>query len=345
MAGYATEISVIINNDGSVTVEDNGRGIPVEVHPDLGFSTLQGVMTRAEVRRQVQEGGLPDLRRPARRGRHGGQLPLRVVRGGSPPQRPRLSAGIRARRAGGRRPPHRPQRPARHQDHLQARRADLSQHDLPVQHPLQAAAGAGLPQPGREDRLQGHAQRRRRDLPLRARHPGVHRVSQPRQRARPRRHHLHQQPGRGRRAGDRLAVLVGIHGERPLLREQHLHQRRRHPPLGLPRRHHADDQRLRQEGGHLQGPGAHRRRLPRGADGRDFAARAGAAVRGADKDQAGQQRDRGDRQFGGGRLFGPLPGGEPQDGPHHRPEGAVGRRGPRERRGRPACWSASARAP
>ena len=45
MAGYASEISVTINNDGSVTVEDDGRGIPVEVHPDLGFSTLQGVMT------------------------------------------------------------------------------------------------------------------------------------------------------------------------------------------------------------------------------------------------------------------------------------------------------------
>jgi DNA gyrase subunit B len=45
MAGHATEISVQINNDGSVTVEDNGRGIPVEDHPDLGFSTLQGVMT------------------------------------------------------------------------------------------------------------------------------------------------------------------------------------------------------------------------------------------------------------------------------------------------------------
>jgi len=44
MAGYATEINVTINNDGSVTVEDNGRGIPVEDHPDLGFSTLQGVM-------------------------------------------------------------------------------------------------------------------------------------------------------------------------------------------------------------------------------------------------------------------------------------------------------------
>ena len=45
MAGYAKQISVTINNDGSVTVEDDGRGIPVEEHPDLGFSTLQGVMT------------------------------------------------------------------------------------------------------------------------------------------------------------------------------------------------------------------------------------------------------------------------------------------------------------
>ncbi|MBR0237984.1 MAG: DNA gyrase subunit B [Thermoguttaceae bacterium] len=45
MAGYATEIHVTINGDGSVTVEDDGRGIPVEVHPDLGVSTLEGVMT------------------------------------------------------------------------------------------------------------------------------------------------------------------------------------------------------------------------------------------------------------------------------------------------------------
>ncbi len=45
MAGYATEITVKINNDGSVSVEDDGRGIPVEAHADLGVSTLQGVMT------------------------------------------------------------------------------------------------------------------------------------------------------------------------------------------------------------------------------------------------------------------------------------------------------------
>ena len=46
LAGFATEISVAVHRDGSVTVEDNGRGIPVDIHPDLGVSTLEGVMTR-----------------------------------------------------------------------------------------------------------------------------------------------------------------------------------------------------------------------------------------------------------------------------------------------------------
>jgi DNA gyrase subunit B len=45
MAGHAKNVRVTINTDGSVTVEDDGRGIPVEIHADLGFSTLQGVMT------------------------------------------------------------------------------------------------------------------------------------------------------------------------------------------------------------------------------------------------------------------------------------------------------------
>ncbi len=56
MAGFASEISVTINNDGSVTVEDNGRGIPVEEHPDLGFSTLQGVMCVLKFGGKFQKG-------------------------------------------------------------------------------------------------------------------------------------------------------------------------------------------------------------------------------------------------------------------------------------------------
>jgi len=51
MAGYATTIRVTINTDGSVTVEDDGRGIPVEKHEQLSkemardVSTVEGVMT------------------------------------------------------------------------------------------------------------------------------------------------------------------------------------------------------------------------------------------------------------------------------------------------------------
>ena len=51
MAGYATMVRVQINNDGSVMVEDDGRGIPVGPHDQLSeelgheVSTLEGVMT------------------------------------------------------------------------------------------------------------------------------------------------------------------------------------------------------------------------------------------------------------------------------------------------------------
>ncbi|MDZ4752586.1 MAG: DNA topoisomerase (ATP-hydrolyzing) subunit B [Flavobacteriales bacterium] len=46
MAGYCDNISVIINENNSVTVEDNGRGIPVDMHKKEGVSALQVVMTK-----------------------------------------------------------------------------------------------------------------------------------------------------------------------------------------------------------------------------------------------------------------------------------------------------------
>ncbi|MFC1964241.1 DNA topoisomerase (ATP-hydrolyzing) subunit B [Chloroflexota bacterium] len=45
MAGYCTRITVTIRKDGAVVVEDNGRGIPVEVHPTTKLSALETVMT------------------------------------------------------------------------------------------------------------------------------------------------------------------------------------------------------------------------------------------------------------------------------------------------------------
>ncbi|MDX1740619.1 MAG: ATP-binding protein, partial [Rhodothermales bacterium] len=45
LAGYCDQIAVTLNEDGSVTVSDNGRGIPVEMHEREGRSALEVVMT------------------------------------------------------------------------------------------------------------------------------------------------------------------------------------------------------------------------------------------------------------------------------------------------------------
>ncbi|MCH8170197.1 MAG: DNA topoisomerase (ATP-hydrolyzing) subunit B [Bacteroidetes bacterium] len=45
LAGYADKIIITINQDESVTIEDNGRGIPVDIHPEEKRSALEVVMT------------------------------------------------------------------------------------------------------------------------------------------------------------------------------------------------------------------------------------------------------------------------------------------------------------
>ena len=46
IGGWCTDIQVTLNTDGSVTVEDNGRGIPVGIHPEEGVPTVQIVFTQ-----------------------------------------------------------------------------------------------------------------------------------------------------------------------------------------------------------------------------------------------------------------------------------------------------------
>lgn len=45
LAGYCNNIEVIINKDNSITVKDDGRGIPVDIHPKTGKSTVETVYT------------------------------------------------------------------------------------------------------------------------------------------------------------------------------------------------------------------------------------------------------------------------------------------------------------
>jgi DNA gyrase subunit B len=45
-AGFATSVELVLNGDGSVTVRDDGRGIPVDIHPEEGISAAEVVLTR-----------------------------------------------------------------------------------------------------------------------------------------------------------------------------------------------------------------------------------------------------------------------------------------------------------
>ena len=46
MAGFATRVDVTLERDGSVTVQDNGRGMPVDIHPTMGVSGVEVIYTK-----------------------------------------------------------------------------------------------------------------------------------------------------------------------------------------------------------------------------------------------------------------------------------------------------------
>jgi len=56
IAGYCNHIWVTLNKDGSLTVKDNGRGIPVDTHPETKVSTLETVMTNLHAGGKFEQG-------------------------------------------------------------------------------------------------------------------------------------------------------------------------------------------------------------------------------------------------------------------------------------------------
>lgn len=45
LAGYCDLVKIILNGDGSITVSDNGRGIPVDIHPATGRPAVEATLT------------------------------------------------------------------------------------------------------------------------------------------------------------------------------------------------------------------------------------------------------------------------------------------------------------